>query len=85
MVPSVVSFDRSVLMLLIFFSTLDKSVFSALLSKAEFSKRNQEFLPNTPFRVCCDEDFSMKAGDFIWKSEPDRDKRSILMQKIRKG
>ena len=27
----------------------------------------------------------MKAGDFIWKSEPDRDKRSILMQKIRKG
>jgi len=27
----------------------------------------------------------MEAGDFIWKSEPDRDKRSILMQKIRKG
>lgn len=27
----------------------------------------------------------MKAGDFIWKSEPDRDERSILMQKNRKG
>lgn len=27
----------------------------------------------------------MKAGDFIWKSEPDRDDRSILMQKNRKG
>lgn len=27
----------------------------------------------------------MKVGDFIWKSEPDRDERSILMQKNRKG
>lgn len=27
----------------------------------------------------------MKAGDFIWKSEPDRDERSILMQKNKKG
>nr|DAP40584.1 MAG TPA: hypothetical protein [Caudoviricetes sp.] len=29
--------------------------------------------------MCCNEYFSMKVGDFIWKLEPDRDERSILI------